>query len=372
MRILHLHHSCDPASGGPIEYTMQLSMKWLEMGHDVQWISLDVPGAPWVKEFPFPITPLGLWQHRYGLSPRVIDWLRKNANRFDVVLSHGLWQFQGLAAYHALKQGAPPYFVMVHGMLDPWFKATYPLKHLKKLAYWKLVENHVLHRARGVIFTCEEERLQAQNIFQPYHAREFVVVSGTQAPTGSPEELQAAFFKKFPHLRGKRLLLFLSRLHLKKGCDLLLKAFARHGGPLHLVIAGPEQEPAYVAELRSLAAGLPVTFTGMLGGDLKWGALSAADAFILPSHQENFGMAVAESLAVGTPVLISNKVNIWREIEADTAGLVETDDLPGTERLLQRWQNADHAAMRAAARRCFTTRFDIRKTAENMLEVLQS
>jgi len=372
MKILHLHRSCNPVFGGPIEYTTQLGLKWLEMGHKVHWISLDPPGAQWVKKFPLPITALGQWRHRYGLSPVVIEWLWEHAAEYDAVMVHGLWQFQGLAAFHALKRGGPPYFVMVHGMLDPWFKNTYPLKHLKKSLYWKLVESHVLRRARGVIFTCEEERLLAQNTFQPYQAREFVVVSGTQKPAGNKEKWEAAFYKKFPDLRGKRLLVFLSRLHLKKGCDMLLKAFAKYGGPLHLVIAGPDEEPEHVVELRLLAAGLPVTFTGMLRGDLKWGALSAAEAFILPSHQENFGMVVAESLAMGTPVLISNKVNIWREIEADAAGLVENDDLQGTERLLQRWHATDQEAMREAARRCFATRFDIQKTAENMLVVLQS
>src|SRR5256886_6713007 len=75
----------------------------------------------------------------------------------------------------------------------------------------------------------------------------------------------------------------------------------------------------------------------MLSDDVKWGAMSAAEAFVLPSHQENFGIAVAEALACGTPVLISNKVNIWREIEADGAGYVENDDLNGTANLLRRW-----------------------------------
>src|SRR3954464_6568017 len=83
-----------------------------------------------------------------------------------------------------------------------------------------------------------------------------------------------------------------------------------------------------------------VEFTGMLQGDIKQGAFAAADAFILPSHQENFGMAVVEALAAGVPVLISNRINIWREIEADGAGFVEDDDLPGPPRLIERWRDA--------------------------------
>jgi glycosyltransferase involved in cell wall biosynthesis len=261
---------------------------------------------------------------------------------------------------------------MPHGMLDPWFKTAYPLKHLKKSVYWRLVEHAVLRDARAVIFTCEEERLLARGTFSPYRVREKVAVLGTTAPEGNPEEWREAFFKKFPGLRGRRLLLFLSRLHPKKGCDMLIKAFRQAGGPLQLVIAGPDEDVNHARQLRLQTAGLQVFFVGMLSGDAKWGALAAAEAFILPSHQENFGMAVAEALAAGTPVLISNKVNIWREIEADGAGLVEPDDLPGTIRLLKRWADADQTAMRSAAGRCFAARFDIRRAAENMLAVLQS
>jgi glycosyltransferase involved in cell wall biosynthesis len=135
------------------------------------------------------------------------------------------------------------------------------------------------------------------------------------------------------------LILFLGRIHEKKGCDLLLRAWKevlssgmRNISDIHLVMAGPADH-AYGAEMKELAGklgiGTRVTWTGMITGDLKWGSLRAADAFILPSHQENFGVSVVEALACGVPVLISNKVNIWREIEEDNAGLVENDDLGG-------------------------------------------
>jgi glycosyltransferase involved in cell wall biosynthesis len=113
-----------------------------------------------------------------------------------------------------------------------------------------------------------------------------------------------------------------------------------------------------------------VTWTGMLTGDQKWGAFRASDAFILPSHQENFGIAVAEALACGVPVLISNQVNIWRGINHDEAGLVDTDDLAGTIRLLEGWLTTDQAAwtaMKARAQTCFHRHFDIERTAESLV-----
>jgi glycosyltransferase involved in cell wall biosynthesis len=111
----------------------------------------------------------------------------------------------------------------------------------------------------------------------------------------------------------------------------------------------------------------------MLTGDIKWGALSAADAFVLPSHQENFGIAVAEALGCGTPVLISNKINIWREIDAAAAGLIENDDLSGTTKLLTRWialADDARAIMRTNAARCFLNHFEIERATDSLLSVV--
>jgi glycosyltransferase involved in cell wall biosynthesis len=118
----------------------------------------------------------------------------------------------------------------------------------------------------------------------------------------------------------------------------------------------------------------PITFTGMLTGNLKWGAFAAAEAFVLPSHQENFGIAVVEALACSTPVLISNKVNIWREIVNDDAGFADEDDRDGTTRLIERWIRtpaAERETMRVNARTCFERRFEINRAVDSLLQVLE-
>ena len=112
----------------------------------------------------------------------------------------------------------------------------------------------------------------------------------------------------------------------------------------------------------------------MLTGDAKWGAFRAAEAFVLPSHQENFGIAVSEALACGTPVLISDQVNIWREVTGDGAGLAEPDTADGTLHLLTRWRALDDGArarMREAARQTFQERFEIGAVARSLVAVLQ-
>jgi glycosyltransferase involved in cell wall biosynthesis len=343
--------------------------------------SLDAPEAPHVKRFPLPIYPLGPGRLSYGYSPRFVPWLRENARNYDAVIVNGLWEYHSFGAWRALRRSSTPYFVFTHGMLSPWFKRTYPLKHLKKWMYWPWGEYPVLRDARAVLFTCEEERVLARQSFWLYRCNEVVVNFGTTHPEGDPEAELAAFFDSFPHLRKKRLALFMGRIHPVKGCDLAIQAFAKvmaKDPDWHLVMAGPDQV-GWQAKLSSLAEELKVadriTWTGMIRGDVKWGAFRASEIFLLPSHTENFGVVVADALAHGVPALISDKVNIWREIESDGAGLVSRDDLPGTMNLLLRWSQmpeAEKNAMRERARKCFLNRFEIRKAASALISAISA
>ena len=137
-------------------------------------------------------------------------------------------------------------------MLDPYFKDRYPLKHLKKLVYWILQEHRTLNSAQAVCFTSEEEKRVAAEGFPFRRFRGVVVPYGTMGPSGDPAALKEAFFSRIGlKLCAKKYLLFLGRIHPKKGCDLLLDAFAQAAGPeLHLVRAGPDN---WGPELRTQA-----------------------------------------------------------------------------------------------------------------------
>jgi len=384
LRILHVIRSVNPVGGGPIEGVKQLSRVNCSRGHTVEVVSLDDPADTWLKGFPLPLHALGPSWGKFGYAPGFVPWLRANRHRYDAVIVNGIWQYHSFGTWRALKDSTLPYVVFTHGMLDPWFKRQYPLKHLKKWLYWPWGDYRVLRDAAAVLFTCEQERRLARRSFWLYQADELVVNYGTAGPDGDPERQSRSFAERFPGLSGKRQLLFLGRVHPKKGADLLLRAFhdwlaADARGDLadwHLVIAGPDDH-AYALELKALAARLGIaariTWTGMLQGDLKWGAYRNAEVFILPSHQENFGIAVAEALACAVPVLVSQEVNIWREIVSDDAGLVETDDLAGTRRLLERWVAlplAQRLAMRERARACFLGRFHVERAADSLAEAL--
>ena len=379
LRILNVITSTNPAAGGPIENVTQMS-RFLGERHRFEVVCLDAPDAPWIADSPLTIHALGPGRGGYGYAPGVVNWLRAHRRDYDAVLVRGIWQFGSYATWKALRNTSTLYFVFPHGMLDPWFKTTYPLKHLKKLMYWPWAEYRVLRDARAVCFTSEEERVLARQSFGLYRARETVVNYGTAAPPDDAPAQRAAFLARFPDLRDKKLLLFLSRIHVKKGADLLIEAFAiaaTSDASLHLVMAGPDQQ-GLQTELEALAQKLGIagriTWTGMLGGELKWGAFRAASAFVLPSHQENFGIVVAEALACGVPVLISDKVNIWREIAADRVGWVAPDTLEGTQSNLAAWlQSPDEEieAMRLTAVRCFRERFEIGGAARSLLAVIE-
>ena len=386
MRLLHCIASVNPCGGGPVEALKQRAEVLVRHGHGVEVASLDHPQDEWVRRFPLPCHALGPGLSNYRYSAAWLPWLQSHRHEFDVVVIDGLWQYHAFGSWRALADTDTPYLVYPHGMLDPWFKRNYPLKHLKKWMYWPWADYRVLRDARAVLFTCEQERRLARQSFGWYRCVERVVQFGAGAPRGNAETLRKAFHLRFPQLKGHRCLLYLGRMHPKKGPDLLLRAFAatlreqalslRERVP-HLVMAGPA-EADYQMELLALAKQLEisdhVTWTGMLVGDLKWGAFHACEAFVLPSHQENFGVAVAEALACAKPVLISNQVNIWPEIESDGAGWVDDDTLAGTSRLLARWQRASRSEldrMAERARDCYLRRYTMDRAALSLVETLQ-
>ena len=379
MKILQIISSLDPADGGISEGVRQSGISLTSAQHQVEVASLDPPAAPYLKNYPLPVYALGPAKLGYSFSNRFAPWLRSNHHRYAVIIVNGLWQYHSYAVWRTLRKSGTPYVVFPHGMLDPWFKKRYPLKHLKKWLYWPWAEYRVLRDAQAVLFTSEEERLLARTSFSLYRCNEVVVNYGTADPAGDPDCEQQAFFNRYPELRGKRLAVFMGRIHPKKGCDLLIEAFAKtlsQDHEWHLVIAGPDQV-GWESKLRSRAERFGIasriTWAGMLRGAVKWGALRAAEMLVLPSHQENFGVVVAEALAVGTPALISDKVNIWREIQADGAGIVAGDTLAGTCELLRKYLatgEAEKVNMRRYARNCFEQRFEIQRAVGALRRVL--
>ena len=367
LRILHVIYSLSLKHGGPPEGLRQLAEGYRQVGIHLEVASLDDPKEAFISELPFKVHAFGPVKSVYGYSARLRRWLRENVSRYDAVVINGIWQYHSYAAWRAVNHKLP-YAVFIHGALDPWFQERYPLKHLKKVLYWRPFQYPVLRDALAVLFTTQTEKDQAWLSFRPNQWNGVVLPYGTNRPEGDPEAQKEAFFLICPDIRNYRFLVFMARIHEKKGCDLLIEAFSRIASTdpgLHLVMAGPDQV-GLKATLEKQAQRLGITdrihWPGLLQKDVKWGAFYASEAFILPSHQENFGISVAEALACGKPVLISDKVNIWQDVVADGAGFAEEDTVDGTHQLLQKWlalSNAQRTEMAKKAFACFTSRYSM-------------
>jgi glycosyltransferase involved in cell wall biosynthesis len=380
MRILHIIGTLSPEAGGPSQ-AVRMILRHREIGYFGEVVTLDDPSSPFLNSLDFPVYPLGPVSTTYAYSPKLIPWIQQNYQGYDGVIVHGLWQYVGRATRAALA-GRMPYMVFTHGMLDPYFKRASRLKHFKKWLYWAPVEYRVLRDAYRVLFTSTAEKELAEQSFWLHRWTPHVVPYGVNGPPdGDSQPLRTAFFERCPGVADKRYLLFLGRIHRKKGCDLLIEAFAkvaRQDPGLHLVMAGPDQQ-GWSEDLKQMArsAGVEerIHWPGMVTGDAKWGAFHASEAFILPSHQENFGIAVAESLSCGKPVLLADKVNIADDIAKDGAGYMEPDTAEGTLRLLERWLATPSETRTAMAKRaveCFRRRYDMRENAKTIMRLFES
>ncbi|MET1163032.1 MAG: glycosyltransferase, partial [Pseudoxanthomonas sp.] len=149
MRFLHVIASVDPRGGGPIEGLLRIHGALQALGHQGEILCLDAPDFEPVLNHPGRIHALGPVRGTYGYCEALAPWLRQHAGNYDAVIINGLWQYIGLAAWRALRDTAPGYYVFTHGMLDPWFKRRYPLKHLKKWLYWPWGEYRVLRDAKA-------------------------------------------------------------------------------------------------------------------------------------------------------------------------------------------------------------------------------
>jgi glycosyltransferase involved in cell wall biosynthesis len=391
MKILHFIPSVDPRHGGPIEGVTQIGKALQRAGIRQELLTLDPPGAPFLAGYgdwihamgsppPTGTGPVSRFRRWANFNPRARDWACEHVRDYDAVVVNSLWNYSTRIARLALAGSGVPYVVYPHGMLDPWFRKRYPHKHLVKQVLWWFNEGILLRHADRVLFTCEQERLLARKTFFPYRAQEHVIAYGAAVPPSPGADDPARFRAMVPTLGERRYLLFLSRIHEKKGCDLLVEGFARQAGrdpDLDLVIAGPDQS-GLAAGLKTRAGELGIKtrihWPGMITGAAKYGALRGAAAFILPSHQENFGIAVAEALSCRCPVLISDQVNIWREVVEGGAGFAAPDTVAGVESLLERFFALDGAArerMAADALAVFEARFNMERGALELIDLLR-
>ena len=296
----------------------------------------------------------------------------------DLVHCHTLWSPLVTTAARIARKLGKPYILSPHGMLDPY---SFAQKTLKKWLYLEAFERRTILDASCVLLTAEKERALSEATFGKI-PNAAVVPLGADPLPADKTQLSEQFFKVHPYLRGKQILLFMGRLHPKKRPDILLDVLkdVRAKLPGVVLLYAGTGDDAYVAKLearrRQLGLEEHAYFLGHLSGNAKFAALAAAHLFLLPSHQENFAIAVAEALHAGTPVILTRHVNIWQEIVAAEAGIAEEDadlKVKVVDAVCSLFANHDRlTAMSANASRIAEDQFTWERSTKSTLEVYEA
>jgi glycosyltransferase involved in cell wall biosynthesis len=334
MRVLHVIPAVAPRYGGPSRAVVEMCHALQHEGLEPVIATTDADGAGRLqvecgKPVPFHQIPTLFfprqWSEALKLSYPLARWLDDNISQFDVVHIHAVFSHACLAAAQSCRRHSVPYVVRPLGTLDPW---SLRQKRFRKQLFWKVAAKRMLGGAAAIHYTAEKERRLAEHSLGL--KRGVVIGLGVDSALLRNESEPGLFRQNQPSLGSHPFVLVMSRIHPKKGLELLLQTFVdliaeKRFQHWRLVIAG-DGDPAYIQSLKQLARASRIAdhilFPGWLEGTEKVSALRSAELLALPSHQENFGLCVVEALACGVPVLVSTKVNLCREIEAARAGWV--------------------------------------------------
>ncbi len=365
-KILHIIGSVNLSQGGPIHGIINLNYLYKKEGKELDILCFESFSNHSDLFNDINIIKLKSFKlFNYHYSSELHDWLKENAHNYSRIIINGIWQYSSYGSYRCLNKLKIGYEIFTHGMLDPWSIRNNLFKRIKKTIYFYFFEYFVLKNAKYVCFTSAEEKRLALNSFLGIKLKAKLVNYGIPAPILAWKN-SSLFVKKYPLIKNKKVILFLSRVHPKKGLNLLITAFAilyKDKKDIILVVAG-SGDISYMNSLIKLSKNLGISnkiiWTGMLVGELKWSAFNSSNIFCLPSHQENFGIVIPEALSTGLPVIISNKVNIYSDIFNYNAGIVIEDDLEGVINGLCIWNNSTKDQLldfKKNAIKCFEEKF---------------
>jgi glycosyltransferase involved in cell wall biosynthesis len=336
LKILHVIPSVSQKHGGPTYAIKAIAKASQQIGMQVLVATTDDDGDDSRLDVPLgrPVEREGvtyLFFRRnfvpYKISFGLWHWLNKHARDFDIIHIHALFSFSTMVAARIARRRGIPYVVRPLGVLNRWgLENRRPFLKRLSLAF---VELPILRRAAAVHYTTKSEQRQAELVVhRPGVGYATVIPLPVRVELRNGETKRSNFFAKFPTAKDKRVILFLSRIHPKKGIELLLNAFKGvrvQRDDVILVVAG-DGDPRYVSELRQRAAEMnlseSIIWTGFLDGEDKWEAFHAADIFVLPSYSENFGIVVAEAMTCSIPVIVTEGVGLAEDIAAANAGIV--------------------------------------------------
>ncbi len=323
MRILHVVPTYFPARryGGPIVAVHGLCKALAARGHDVHVFTtnvdgagtLDVPVGTAVDVDGVKVRYFASPQPRLYWSPQMRRALTKEMRTFDVMHTHAVYLWPGVAAARAARAARVPYVISPRGMLVPELIAK--KSRIVKTLWLRLVERRGFAHASAIHFTSQLEWEDAKRAGGLPLPAPVVIPNGVDIPPRPDVP------------REERTLVFLGRVNWKKGLDRVIEALPRLGA--RLLVAGNDEENL-TPRLRSLAqqAGADVEFLGPVYGAAKDELLAKATLFVLMSTSENFGNAVLEALAMETPVVLSEGVGLAHEVVRAAAGVIGLEEVP--------------------------------------------
>ena len=367
MRVLHVIPSVDERSGGPATAILPMCRALQQQGIQVTLISTDAGiRVPDFKGVPGMLFPSQLGES-FKYSRPLSSWLRTNIREFDLAHIHAVFNHSSVTAAHTCRKAGVPYVIRPLGTLEPWSMGQ---KSVRKRLFWQVAGKAMLRRAAAVHYTTEAEKLSTQRLLGLNHGKVIGLGVANGSSTACAKEKLAGHF---PELVQRPYVLVLSRLHPKKGLDVLLDAFAalvqqQKFEDWRLVIAG-DGPPDYVATLKQ-KSGKGVLFTGWLDGEAKDAVLSNATLLVLPSHQENFGLCVMEALSHSVPVLVSPHVNLAEEIVLANAGWIATVDTEAlSTRLAEALADRDELTRRGGAGKELSQKYSWDNAAKSLAEL---
>lgn len=383
LKILHIIDRVDVESGGPIE-NLKIHFKlYKKLNVKADLLTVDKAYKIFGEQNNIKTYYISNSFLKYKYSINFRPWLKKNIKNYDAIIVNGLWVYNNLATYLEAQKYKIPYFLFTHGMLDPWFNKRYKIKKIKKYIYWKLVQSRVLQNASGVIFTNNEEYKLAKKSFKPFKVKKIIHSYGTiEKKIKNKRKLLFEFYKKFPGTKNKKIILYIGRFNEKKGCDILIKAFSqiKNFKNLHLLMVGPVQKDnSYVNQLKKLIdekkINKNVTWTGTLINDYKNLVYNISYVFCFPTHSENFGITIAESLSNKLPVITTNKTNIYKILKKNKIGFITNDNTRNIKKNLEMFLNLskrEYDRYKLNSYKCFQENFNLETNVEKFVSTLKN
>lgn len=389
MNILHVVPSMSPRAGGPVHTVLGLTGHLAKRGNNVSIFTtnldgvgrgcvgvMDVPLDRPVRKNGVEIYYFPIQYARWAFSREFMRAIKSELKRMDITHIHSLYLFTTFITARYCHSYSVPYLLRPHGSLDISLRKE--KSRILKAVYQWMIERHNWNNASYIHYTAQEEMEQAHNPLR-IKAPGVIVPVGLNIQEYSNLPHYGRFRDKYPMIKENKVILFLSRINFIKGLDILVKAFgdiARMRSDVYLAIVGPDDE-GYGQEVKKWLAEEGVldraVFTGMLLGEDKLAAFRDSDIFVLPSYTENFGIVVIEALACKLPVVISNRVNIWRELVGADAGVVVNCDPTELANALLELLDAPDRCQKLGenGRRLVEEKFTWEKVTDQMIKVYE-